>query len=242
MTKLLSKPGPAVVVAVVATWIVLVESLQQIPWAPYFIVYGVVCVVLPLACQHADPAAPLFAVRPVWAVLKRHAAAVAAVVLGTVVWDVGVVAWAFEWAVRQAGLDPQNNLLDPAVARLLHTASQHHGMTKDAAFGLFAAFVLLWAPVGEELFYRGYLFGALRPRWGFAAAAAVSSLLFAVRHMTHFAYLLPEVPWGAAVQWAVATLGFGLLQSWLLERTRSLGVLMVVHAAVNVVEVALSPP
>lgn len=46
---------------------------------------------------------------------------------------------------------------------------------------------LIVAPVGEEIIFRGFLFGLLRARWGFGPALVVSSAVFAVLHPPIFA-------------------------------------------------------
>jgi membrane protease YdiL (CAAX protease family) len=38
-------------------------------------------------------------------------------------------------------------------------------------------------PIGEEVFFRGFVYGGLRRRWGVAAALVVSSLFFSVVHL-----------------------------------------------------------
>lgn len=54
---------------------------------------------------------------------------------------------------------------------------------------------LLFAPIMEEVFYRGFVFGGLRPRWGLAWATLASGLLFGVSHLGNPAgiYLVPPV-------------------------------------------------
>lgn len=42
--------------------------------------------------------------------------------------------------------------------------------------------VVIGAPIGEEVFFRGFLFGSLRSRLGFVRGAAISSLVFAAFH------------------------------------------------------------
>jgi membrane protease YdiL (CAAX protease family) len=56
-----------------------------------------------------------------------------------------------------------------------------------ALIGLLAVVV---APVTEETFFRGFMFSALRKRWGFIVAAVASGLLFALAH-TDFGSIIP---------------------------------------------------
>jgi membrane protease YdiL (CAAX protease family) len=68
----------------------------------------------------------------------------------------------------------------------------------------------------------------------------VSAAFFGIRHATHLFFLWPNVPWIAAASWAAGAFVFGLFMSYLYEKTRSLYPLMLVHAGVNIIEIALS--
>jgi len=81
------------------------------------------------------------------------------------------------------------------------------------------AVVVLVAPVGEEVFFRGLAYTAIREKWGVAAGLIVSSLGFAVVHM----YLIHFLP----------VLITGLVLAYLRERTGSLVAPMVAHLATN---------
>jgi membrane protease YdiL (CAAX protease family) len=76
------------------------------------------------------------------------------------------------------------------------------------------------APVAEELFFRGFLYTALRQRLGIAAAVTISSLVFAVGHI--------DVP---AVVAASFIMGIALALAY--EYTRSLWVAIAIHAFNN---------
>ena len=54
---------------------------------------------------------------------------------------------------------------------------------------------LFFAPFAEEIFFRGFVFGGLRGRWGVAWAAVASGALFALAHIGNpgTIYLLPPV-------------------------------------------------
>lgn len=75
-------------------------------------------------------------------------------------------------------------------------------------------------PVAEEIFFRGFLYGALR-RWGVSLAAALSALLFAAVH-SQIVHFLPIFL-------------LGIIMALLYERTGSLIPPVVVHAVNNVV-------
>jgi membrane protease YdiL (CAAX protease family) len=80
----------------------------------------------------------------------------------------------------------------------------------------------------------------LRSRWGFPASALVSAAFFGIRHATHFIFLYPHLPWIAAASWAASAFVFGLIMSWLYEKTRSLYPPMLVHAVINLIDLLLS--
>ena len=80
------------------------------------------------------------------------------------------------------GLDPESNLPEEAFDNVLPLV-------------LLALLTLVFAPVCEETFFRGFVFGGLRGRWGVPLAAAVSGLLFGMAHLGNPGsfYLIPPV-------------------------------------------------
>jgi CAAX protease family protein len=91
--------------------------------------------------------------------------------------------------------------------------------TSQAILGAVA--VVIGAPLGEEVFFRGFLHGSLRGRMGFPAAAGISSLAFALFHVSPFLILL------------MVFVGFAL--AWLFERRGSLIATIGAHAMFNVI-------
>jgi membrane protease YdiL (CAAX protease family) len=90
-----------------------------------------------------------------------------------------------------------------------------------AVVGILAALV---APIAEEVLFRGFLFGALRRRLGFAAAALGSALLFALVHPA-----VDRLP--------IAILAVGLAFAY--EKTGSLAAPIACHVANNAMGVGL---
>ena len=96
----------------------------------------------------------------------------------------------------------------------------------DVAVGLL---VIAIAPLTEELFFRGFMFAGLRRRLPFWAAAAIASGIWGLFHFTG-----PET-WGVVLQLAA----FGVILSWLYERTGSLWPPIAVHAINNALAFAI---
>ena len=130
----------------------------------------------------------------------------APIVLGT------VVALVISVTVTQLGLEPEGIKEAMDVAR------------EPAAFAASLAVMAGLAPLGEELVFRGLLYGWLAGRWGSTFAWIVSSVAFAAAHI-ELAHVLLVLPLG---------LWFG----WLRRRTGSLWPSLVAHMVNNGLAVA----
>jgi membrane protease YdiL (CAAX protease family) len=227
----LSEPG-VILVAAILTLLVLAESILP-PWAPYFIFYAILAILIPWILK-------TYRFGSFGAVLKTHWKLILGVFAVAFILDEGVFTWLYEHALVGLGLggNPFYSL-SAALTALADKAALKFGITPDAALMLYAAFIVLWAPIGEELFYRGYLQGVLRRFQSFRVSALVSAGFFGIRHATHLFFLWPHVPVVAAVSWVVGAFIFGLLMSYLYEKTRSLYPLILVHAGVNLLELIL---
>jgi membrane protease YdiL (CAAX protease family)/uncharacterized RDD family membrane protein YckC len=121
-----------------------------------------------------------------------------------------------------------------AYSTLIHPHQED--VTRDlgfghGAFGAIAAGVLIViaAPISEEIFFRGFIFGGLRHRLSFPAAGLISAAIFGLFHYTG-AGSLGVVP-------QLAFLGFAL--SWVYEETGSIYPTMAIHALNNALAFAL---
>lgn len=231
-TWLLSETG-IISTGIVLTLLVLAESIFP-PWAPYFIFYALLAILIPLMLK-------TYQFGSFRAVLKANWQLTLGIFIIAVIWDIGVTTWLYERILVAFGVgsDPFY-ALNVALQALADKAAVKFGITPDSALILYALFILIWAPIGEELFYRGYIQGALRQSVSFKASALVSAAFFGIRHATHLFFLWPEVPWVAAASWVLGTFVFGLLTSYLYEKTRSLYPPMIVHVGINIVELLLS--
>jgi membrane protease YdiL (CAAX protease family) len=100
--------------------------------------------------------------------------------------------------------------------------NQAHGI----GVAVLVVFVVVGAPVVEELFFRGLLLRSLQRRMGNPPAVAVSAVLFGLAHMQ-------ALPGDALVLVLVSLTLLGLLLAALAVRTGRLGPGMLAHAAFN---------
>jgi len=80
------------------------------------------------------------------------------------------------------------------------------------------------APVAEEIFFRGFLFGGLRGKLSFWPAALISGIFFGAIHIL-----------GGSWQAVVLLSLFGVLLAFLYERTGSLGPPILMHVLQNAI-------
>lgn len=219
--------------AVVLTAIVAIESVYS-PTAPFFILYGILAIALPLVVRDFRFGRLSEAFRGQW----RAIAAVFAIALFSDVLFVGAI---WDGIVQTAGHSGSAFWsLTAAIDALLGSSGARLGIGKDGAQALFAGYFILWAPIAEELFYRGYLSQSLRPRFGFKAAAMISAAFFGIRHATHFLVLLPAFPLIAALVWVVDAFVIGFAYAFLYEKTKSLWPPFLVHFTINLIGIVLS--
>jgi membrane protease YdiL (CAAX protease family) len=115
---------------------------------------------------------------------------------------------------------------------LLRLTPVELGGTPDAVFDHPAPFIVvavgavLMAPWIEEIFFRGFVYGAVEERLGWLLAAIASSAVFAAAHLD--VYGLP------------AYAAIGLLLAWAYHHTRSIRAGVIAHALINVVTVGVA--
>ncbi|HZS12025.1 MAG TPA: CPBP family intramembrane glutamic endopeptidase, partial [Nitrospirales bacterium] len=79
---------------------------------------------------------------------------------------------------------------------------------------------VVFAPLFEELTFRGLVYGTLRRRFGVGAAALISAVIFAAVH-------------GYGILGFASVLSSGLLWAWIYEQTGSLWPNILAHALNN---------
>lgn len=228
---LTSVPGVLLTVALL-TLLCRIETTQA-PWAPYFFSYGALALLIPLLLG----AAPIKPTRLAGKALWKLTAVVAML---AILIDSGVFTIGYDWLLQQTGHYQPFYSISGATNLLIETVAIRQHLSQITAMGIFGVMVLLWAPVAEELFYRGYVFGSLKQHLPLAAAWGISVAVFSLRHVIHFYYLWPNLS-VAGVVWASSMLIFGSLMTWLYQRTGGLGPSMLVHLLVNLAGLLAAP-
>ena len=138
-----------------------------------------------------------------------------AIVLAVAVW-LGLTALTVLWvaALRLDGEDGQ-------------TLTEKLGTEGALTAIVLVVVVTVVGPLGEEVLFRGYIFGALRNRYGVWPAAVTTGVLFAATHVgwVAVALLVPIIAFG---------IGMCLLYHW----TKSLYPCIAVHAFGNAIPLA----
>ncbi len=104
-----------------------------------------------------------------------------------------------------------------------------HWTTYARGWPLISAF-LLFGPLGEELLFRGLIYGYARMMWPSSATIAImiSTVAFSLHHIS-----LNSAPLGLATAQLVFTVPMGIVLALLRERTGSLWPGFLVHVATN---------
>jgi len=200
------------------------------------------------ALHTIDRNAPLFWTGLLWILLVQNAALVSVAIgftVGKYGIDTGKLGLTWDWqAVRQGALwgglaflmTPLVELFSMGVLRLVLGASafdrlmnwEKQTVALDSLLGSlqpgvialgFVLVVAVVAPVGEELFFRGFVFNMLRHRLPFTSAVWLSAALFALLHVS--------------VKNFLPILVIGVLLAWLYARTGSLWSSVMMHGTFN---------
>lgn len=123
-----------------------------------------------------------------------------------------------------------------AIAIALTLEPEQQDVTRELGFGegrlaadvLVGFLIVVAAPIGEEVFFRGFMYGGLRRRMPLVAATVLSGALWGLFH-------LPTGSWAVVLQLSV----FGIVLGWLYERTGSIWPGVAVHAINNALAFAL---
>jgi membrane protease YdiL (CAAX protease family) len=98
--------------------------------------------------------------------------------------------------------------------------------TETVSLALALIGAVIGAPIAEEVVFRGFIYTAVRARWGYFWALGLSSAVFAIMHFD---------PTGV---YALLVLPSAVLLGWLREKTGGIFAPMLVHAVFNAIACA----
>lgn len=226
-------PSYIITLSIILTIIVAIESLYLVPWSPYFLIYAILAIIIPIYVRS-------YKFGPVRISLSKKNVQRLIIFFLIILIILYIIDLSYSYILSTHGLynDPYYNL-NRALEALATKASHKFGISEEIAIGIYAIYIIAWAPIGEELFYRGYVFAGLKKKYGFNTSSIVSSLFFGIRHMTHFIFLLPLYPLYAAIYWAIHTFIFGLIISYAYEKTDTLYVPILIHFLLNFIDAVI---
>jgi len=202
------------------------------PWAPFYLLYAAAATILPLVWKtyRFGPAREvrwwMWAACPVIAILLQ---ALVTVMLNVV------------YARMVVAIGGPERLGSPIIGvfamfdAMFAAAAPRLGLEAGTVRLLYLSFVVAWAGLGEELYFRGYVQGVLRRHHSARYAITVATLLFAVRHYMQMLLLLPRYPIFAASAWCLMAIPLGIVAGMVYEKTRSLWMPVLIHYCFNIV-------
>lgn len=228
----LKTPLNVLLIGLFLTILVAFESLYFVPWAPYFIIYAILAIILPLIVGS-------YKFGNLITILKNHIRIFLTLIILSIAL-LYLIDLIYVNSLRALGLfgNPYYDL-SAALDLLAETAAVKFGIDADTAKLIYALYILLWAPIGEELFYRGYMYGELKKKTNIIPATLISTFFFGIRHSTHFLFLLPDFPLVAALYWALHAFIFGIIMVYAYEKTDSLYIPMLIHFLFNLIQALL---
>lgn len=226
------------IVATALTVLALAEN-SVAPWAPFYLIYAAAATILPLRLGTYRFGRLRDLRAGTWIIVLVSPVVLQAFVS---VWSLRIYpALVQPFGVGPAAAQGTYHSLGAALPELFERVGAVWGTDAATIQGIYLIFIVAWAGLGEELFYRGYMQGTLRERHGFLFAAIVSAAFFGLRHGTQLAMLWPAFPWGAAFTWMFISFVIGLFMSWLYERSGSLYPPVVAHYLFNLIPAIVAP-
>lgn len=155
----------------------------------------------------------------------------------------GAVAAMVFWYVGVALFEETADHWFVTVRQALFADPRLRAMTPAASFVTLALPAAIFSPIGEELFFRGYLHESLARRMPEAAAAATTSAVFGAMHVLHHGVSvgMSGLEWRAlsGAIWVVLAALLSLLFIRCRRQSASIWPAVLAHAAFNVMMVAV---
>lgn len=118
-----------------------------------------------------------------------------------------------------------------------YRAQPTDGMDIRAVFAMFAIPGMIFSPIGEEIFFRGYLQRMLETKFSERVSTAIEAAWFAGAHLIHHGIVLTAAGLGfrtvSGTLWFVLMFALSCMFAWLRKRHDSIYPAILAHAAFN---------
>jgi len=124
-----------------------------------------------------------------------------------------------------------------SVQRAFPVTAEMAGLSTGQLFWILTIPSLIFSPLGEEIFFRGFLQQATEERWDHRTGVIVDAGWFALVHVVHHGIVkidgrIQVLPLSGAI-WMALIFGIGVLFAFLRQKTGSLVAPILSHAAFN---------
>lgn len=203
-----------------------IENLWFVPWSPLMVIFAILAILIPLKLRKREE---LGLKRPQrWRDFLRYTAL--GFIIGLAIHI--VVLTVYPVALESLGLRG-NIQYDYWAANDSWFEHMIQKFGEEVWFIWLVLFTTVWAPIGEELLYRGYAFSTLLEKRSFVTASTISSLCFGVRHTLHLTLSMPTIPVIAGLSYGIITIPLAYIWCYVFHKTKSLYSTMLLHLLVN---------
>lgn len=218
--------GWVFIISLLVTLVALFESMPLFPWSPFIFLHGILTIYIPIMYGHHKETS-------IGAALRKNMSTITTAISVGIIYIIiisGLAYLLFYLAGHRD--DPLWNLIF-TYRRIYQLIAPSHG--DIIVSSMLFIFVVPWAGIGEELFYRGFVYGRMRFSLGIIGANIIAGILFGLRHSAQLAFLLPHYPLAAGIFYFIFSAIAGSLLAILYERTGSIWSNIVVHTSINLI-------
>lgn len=208
-------------ITIFTTLIAAIESFPFVPYAPFFFIYGISALIFSYIYRY------LFSSSITISYIQYFKFTVRGLTFGILyICFFTVMVWMI---LKSTNLEQSLKWNVLLIYRQIYQANTLAPFLKNLYTFLF---IVLWAGIVEELFYRGAIFKGLQKDQGVLKAAIISSFFFGIRHSAQLFYISPY-PIGAGVIYFFFSFFAGLLLVFLFQSSNSILPCIFTHTGIN---------
>jgi len=199
-----------------------IENLWFVPWSPLMVIFAILAISIPLKLRRREE---LGLKRPQrWGNFLKYTT------LGFIIVFAIDIAVSTVYPIALESLGLRGNIqYDYWAANNSWFEYMIQKFGEDVWFIWLILLKTIWAPIGEELLYRGYAFNTLLKKRSFITASTISSLYFGVRHTLHLTLSMPTIPVISGLSYGIIMIPYAYIWCYVFHKTKSLYSVMLLH-------------